>query len=116
LAVTFKVQQRTDDQEVAAATLAVYSAAAPASPTYVTPIASGAAGSAITGLVTANLTYTYPAPGYYVVAAKALSASGVKSGIAKETTIFVGTEQPAAPTNIKAQVIRATPDEAEADD
>ena len=116
LAVTFKVQQRTDDQEVAAATLAVYSAAAPASPTYVTPIASGAAGSAITGLVTANLTYTYPAPGYYVVAAKALSAAGVKSANPKETTIFVGTEQPAAPTNIKAQVIRATPDEAEADD
>jgi len=116
LAVTFKIQQRTDDQVVAAATMAVYSAAAPTSPTYVTPIVSGAAGTAITGLVTTTLSYTYPAPGYYVVAAKAISASGIQSGIAKQTTIFVGTEQPAAPTNIKAQVIRATPDEAEEDD
>ena len=116
LAVTFKVQQRTDDQEVAAATLAVYSASAPSSPTYVTPIASGAAGSAITGLVTASLTYTYPAPGYYVVAAKGVSAAGVQSGRVKETTIFVGSEQPAAAQAVKAAVIRATPDEAEADD
>lgn len=118
LATTFRLQSRTDDQEVAAATLALYVAAAPSSPTYVTPAASGTASSSIAGLVTADVTYTFPAPGYYVVAAKSISSLGVQSSSnsAKEFTIWVGTEQPAAPTNIMAEVIRETPDQPEEDD
>jgi len=113
--VTFKLQARTDDQQVAAARLAVYYGVAPTSPTYATPAASAAVSAEVTGLVTASVTVTFPAQGYYVVASKALSAAGTPSLNAKETTIWVGTEQPPGPTAISARVIRDKPDQPQED-
>lgn len=109
LTVTFSLMSKTDDQVVAASTLAVYYAAAPSSPTYVTPAGSAAVSSEVTGMVTADVPVTFPSAGYYVVASKALSAAGVQSSGAKESTIWVGTEQPAAATSVSANVIRSTP-------
>jgi hypothetical protein len=116
LSLVFNVQSRTDDQRVGAARLAIYVSAAPNSPNYASPTASAVVGSEITGLVSANVSYTFPVAGYYIVAAKALTTAGVQSEFAKESTIWVGTEQPAGPTGIRAEVIRATPDRAEEDE
>ena len=110
LTVTFNLQSRIDDQLAAAATMNVYYGVAPTSPTYITPAGSVAVSSEITGLITGSVTVVFPAPGYYVVAAKSITAGGTPSLFAKETTIWVGTEQPPGPTNIKADVIRAAPE------
>ncbi|HUW45399.1 MAG TPA: hypothetical protein VMW50_06355, partial [Dehalococcoidia bacterium] len=110
LTVTFNLQSRIDDQLAAAATMNVYYGVAPTSPTYITPAGSVAVSSEITGLITGSVTVVFPAPGYYVVAAKNITAGGTPSLFAKETTIWVGTEQPPGPTNIKADVIRAAPE------
>lgn len=112
LTVTFGVQYRTDDQKAAPSRLNVYYAAAPSSPTYVVPQGQVSAGTETYGLITGNVTITFPSKGYYVVAAKAESAAGTTSSYAKETTIWVGDEQPAGPTGVKASVIRNAPSQA----
>lgn len=116
LSLTFSVMSKTDDQVVAASSLAIYYAAAPNSPSYVTPAGYAVVSSDVTGMVTASVTVAFPLAGYYVVAAKALSAAGTQSSGAKESTIWVGTEQPASATSVSANVIRSTPVEPVEDD
>ena len=113
---TFKLQSKTDDQKVAASTLAIYRGNAPTSPTYASPAGSTTDISEVTGLVTGEVTVLFPTPGYYVIGAKSISAAGVLSAETNEMTVWVGTEQPAGPLNILADVIRAQPEQAIEDD
>jgi hypothetical protein len=110
LTVTFGLQSRTDDQLVAADTLKMFYSVAPADINYALVKGSVAASGDITGVVSGNVVITFPAPGFYRIGARAVSAAGVQSASSAETTIWVGTEQPAGPTNILAQVIRSQPD------
>jgi hypothetical protein len=109
LTVTFKVQAVTDDQVVAAYQLAVYYVAAPADLTYTSPAGTVVASSEITGVVSGDIVVVFPAPGYYIIGSKSITAGGVLSKETRETTIWVGTEQPAAPTGVSAEVIRDKP-------
>ena len=110
LTVTFSLQSRTDDQVVAAERLAMYWAASPADIDYTVPKGSVLASSSVAGVVSGDVPLIFPAPGYYRIAAKSLSAAGVQSSTSVETTIWVGVEQPAGPLAISALVIRSQPD------
>lgn len=109
LTVTFTLQSRTDDQLVAASTLNMYYVAAPGNISYVTPDGSVAASAEITGIVSGDVVVTFPVAGFYRIGAKCISAAGVQSATVAETTIWVGTEQPAGPTGVQALVIRSQP-------
>jgi hypothetical protein len=108
--VTFSLQSRTDDQLVAAQTLAMYYAAAPNAISYAVPQGTVAASSEVTGVVSGDVVINFPSAGFYRIGAKAISAAGVQSANAAETTIWVGTEQPAGPTGVSALVIRSQPE------